>query len=793
MYPTLMSDYTAQNTAMVTSVFQNTKGTGSVVADNTNNSLKTIPLPTIDAATWKTELAEINNARVEYNDTYTITFANSYSGSDEGISVGTDVKLYGGEDTNYNYIVAPTTAGDVIMAPADCSELFKDLSNLTSVTFDNFNIENATNLSSMFTGCTKLEHIYVHCNKIATYKAALSSYASIISANGIGNHDYTNGFCACGDIEPATPVYVEGSTTKIDHYNIGNAGQLLWFSNFVNTKEGDNYPNGKANAKLTAYIVVNDGEFDADGTFTPLGETEGATPISITPIGTIVDNAYEGTFDGDGHTISGLYFAGGESNCYVGLFGFLYTGSVVKRLGLSNVYYSGSYKSCELGAIAGLNKGTIENCYSIGVLKNTGTGSPHTGGICGRNSGTIKNCYTTITSFVYGDDTFGDGITNCYALTTYGNTQAANFASGEICYQLNGSRSEGTAESPLAWYQNLSAEGGDSYPVLKAANDGSNTVYYGYDNDCVTRIYTNDVSKAAPVHDFTTKTLSATADEGTGLYSYVCDKCGEKNADVKVIKDYAPKAEGNAKNLELTVTTDGETTTYSTTETIALTDDNQFKDVKVKFTTPSAPTYTRQMDHQWGTLVLPFDTNVESEDKDLYEYREIISRKQDVSDYIIIGIVNDKTVSAGSPVFIYKKNENATSVTFTAINNEIDLTKTETPVYDNYNGMKMIGTYTDVKLTTDLANTYFIYDNAIYRISSLSNKERTVTILPFHAYFKSNSNNAKFIIMPRGDKTGISELSAESLEPRDGKYLENGKIVVVRNGKKFNINGQEVK
>jgi len=133
--------------------FSTTETTGTITVSRV--------VPTIDAATWKEVLAEINGARVEYSDTYTITFADSYSGSDEGISVGTGVKLYGGENSGYNYVVAPTVAGDVIMAPRDCRELFARLTNLTSLDLSSFNTSNVEFMNYMFYYCANLESLTI--------------------------------------------------------------------------------------------------------------------------------------------------------------------------------------------------------------------------------------------------------------------------------------------------------------------------------------------------------------------------------------------------------------------------------------------------------------------------------------------------------------------------------------------------------------------------------------------------------------------------------------------------------
>ncbi|MBO7296334.1 MAG: hypothetical protein J6V39_03655, partial [Clostridia bacterium] len=205
---------------------------------------------------------------------------------------------------------------------------------------------------------------------------------SVICGENATHHPAFNqdGFCAfCGDEE-----YPEAAPLVDGYYQIGNAGQLKWFSDFVG--QG----NGSANAKLTADITYNAGDLSFLN-----GETEGYrfwTPIGMimnhdTGIDTFVN--YTGTFDGDGHTISGLYhfdywsYAGNA-----GLVSKLGAGGVIKNVTVKNSYIA---TSSYAGAILGQNLGGIvENCHNVNT---TVASAARVGGIVGDNtSGTIKYC-----------------------------------------------------------------------------------------------------------------------------------------------------------------------------------------------------------------------------------------------------------------------------------------------------------------------------------------------------------------------------------------------------------------
>ncbi len=146
-----------------------------------------------------------------------------------------------------------------------------------------------------------------------------------------------------------------------------------------------------------------------------------------------------------------------EEEDYVGIFGQLRDGGEIQNVGLKNSYFRGRNY---IGGVVGKNNGTVENCYNTGNV----VGDKWVGGVCGYNDGTNNNCYNTgkVTGATYVGDVCGQNkggtLTNCYYLAdsetnnndgTFGKT-AEQFASGEVAYLLNDSKS-----TDVAFCQNL--------------------------------------------------------------------------------------------------------------------------------------------------------------------------------------------------------------------------------------------------------------------------------------------------------------------------------------------------
>lgn len=127
-----------------------------------------------------------------------------------------------------------------------------------------------------------------------------------------------------------------------------------------------------------------DGDYVLDG---DIDLTDYLGGGSWTPIGT--ENVpFTGTFDGNGHSITGLYINASDSN-YQGLFGYVGPDGTVKNLTVSGSVSGSSY----IGGVVGRNNGgTIENCHNTVAV----SGSGYVGGVVGINlGGTVENCYNT--------------------------------------------------------------------------------------------------------------------------------------------------------------------------------------------------------------------------------------------------------------------------------------------------------------------------------------------------------------------------------------------------------------
>ena len=161
--------------------------------------------------------------------------------------------------------------------------------------------------------------------------------------------------------------------------------------------------------------LVNGGKTDINIT---LDKNIDLTGKDWTPIGTSVDNSYKGTFDGGGHTITGLTFTTNDK--YAGLFGWLNKAGTVKNVVMegvqitSNQIYGGS-----IGGVAGYSWGTIENCSVSGSV----SGTVYVGGVVGAQiGGSITGCSSSATvkgmvdvGGVAGQTNGGATLTACYA------------------------------------------------------------------------------------------------------------------------------------------------------------------------------------------------------------------------------------------------------------------------------------------------------------------------------------------------------------------------------------------
>ena len=170
-----------------------------------------------------------------------------------------------------------------------------------------------------------------------------------------------------------------------------------------------------ADGLLNVAKLVNGGKTDINIT---LDKNIDLTGKDWTPIGTSFDNSYTGTFDGGGHTITGLTFT--RNDKYAGLFGWLNKAGTVKNVVMegvqitSNQIYGGS-----IGGVAGYSWGTIENCSVSGSV----SGTVYVGGVVGAQiDGSITGCSSSATvkgtvdvGGVAGQTNSSATLTACYA------------------------------------------------------------------------------------------------------------------------------------------------------------------------------------------------------------------------------------------------------------------------------------------------------------------------------------------------------------------------------------------
>ena len=309
-----------------------------------------------------------------------------------------------------------------------------------------------------------------------------------------------------------TSWYNETST----EFEISTAEQLAGLAELVNN--GNDF-SGKT-ILLTADIVLND--------TSDWENWENSAPNNTwTPIGNS-SNRFSSTFDGQGHTVSGVYI--NSENKYQGLFG--HNEGTIKNIGVTESYIKGEYS---VGGVCGLNntlRGTISNCYNTGTISGNlevggvcggnysgstisncynsgsinGTGEyTIAGGVCGENNGTISNCYNSGTVIgncyvggVCGSDSYGT-ISNCYNTGTIsGNLEVGGvcgWKTGTIsnCYNtgtINGDENVGgvcgfSGDGTISNCYNTGTINGDSYVGGVCGYNGGGTISNCYNTETI--------------------------------------------------------------------------------------------------------------------------------------------------------------------------------------------------------------------------------------------------------------------------------------------------------------------
>ena len=324
----------------------------------------------------------------------------------------------------------------------------------------------------------------------------------------------------------------EGSGTESDPYIIPDLETLAFYRDMINA-EGDSKYN-IAHYKLTADIDLG-----------------GSAENPWTPIGSNKDHAFTGTFDGDGHTISGLYINNGDS-VYAGLFGYVGRGGMIKGLTVEGEITVSGLDLC-VGGIAGRVEGTevsemsvltdsddsktgIIDCISnvtINVTYN-GSGGLSVGGIvgsCGRAD--ISGCenygdVSVVGASESGIDvniggivgySYSSTLSNCYntGVVSAQNVEEANLGG------LVGQSSEDTAVSSCYNTGAVSAENAVYVKLGGVVGENrSDSVISSYNTGDVTTENVEDVYAGGVVgyNDGTVSNCNNTGDVGTKDVTY---------------------------------------------------------------------------------------------------------------------------------------------------------------------------------------------------------------------------------------------------------------------------------
>ena len=380
--------------------------------------------------------------------------------------------------------------------PVTCYHWFYGCSNLASIEgLEYLNTSEVKSMNAMFYSCTKITTL--NLSNFDTSQVTDMSYM----------------FNACNAL---TTIHVSDKFTidKVtsDESMFGYCDKLKGASSYIFGNWNKSYANYHTGYFSYGINTVDDLKTFANkvnGTYTP-AEGETATPYTAICAGLMANitlpdadnmpaigsSGYSGTFDGCGHTISGLNFSSASSAL------FAQNSGTIKNLGIAEATIAEGAN----GSLCQTNNGTIESSFFMGTATGSSQGA---GGICETNNGTITNCYY-----------LADSETDAIDGTTYKTT--AQFKSGEVCYLLNEGKTDGTQ----IWYQNLAAEG-DTWPVCN--NTGNNTVYNAI-------LFCGGTSNAGNTYANTPKvkidhdmTGSVSLNPEQHIYQKVCkrDGCGE--------------------------------------------------------------------------------------------------------------------------------------------------------------------------------------------------------------------------------------------------------------------------
>ena len=310
-------------------------------------------------------------------------------------------------------------------------------------------------------------------DKITPYDKGSNTYIALVAPQSVAagrtfiTCTFTNGKTFVYKMKNATDWQAGGEYT----YTVSLAAA----KDLGYTIESDgSYTVTSADGLMNVAELVNGGKTDINIT---LDKNIDLTGKGWTPIGTSFDNSYKGTFDGGGHTITGLTVTTNDQ--FVGLFGYLNRAGMVKNVVMEGRQITSNHMFGCTGGVVGYSWGTIENCSVSGSV----SGTDCVGGVVGsQKAGSIIGCSSSATvkgkHYVGGvaGEKWGT-MTACYAtgnVTLEIASQKNNFGGGVVglnggsrvlaCYATGNVTSTGSSTGNV----HIGGLFGDSYTTVTA-------------------------------------------------------------------------------------------------------------------------------------------------------------------------------------------------------------------------------------------------------------------------------------------------------------------------------------
>ena len=310
-------------------------------------------------------------------------------------------------------------------------------------------------------------------DKITPYDKGSNTYIALVAPQSVAagrtfiTCTFTNGKTFVYKMKNATDWQAGGEYT----YTVSLAAA----KDLGYTIESDgSYTVTSADGLMNVAELVNGGKTDINIT---LDKNIDLTGKDWTPIGTSFDNSYTGTFDGGGHTITGLTIT--TKDQFVGLFGYLNRAGMVKNVVMEGIQITSNHMFGCTGGVVGYSWGTIENCSVSGSV----SGTDCVGGVVGsQKAGSIIGCSSSATvkgkHYVGGvaGEKWGT-MTACYAtgnVTLEIASQKNNFGGGVVglnggsrvlaCYATGNVTSTGSSTGNV----HIGGLFGDSYTTVTA-------------------------------------------------------------------------------------------------------------------------------------------------------------------------------------------------------------------------------------------------------------------------------------------------------------------------------------